>query len=95
MNFRASLARKTQACVAAATLAMAAAPAYAQVLQPVVNATNLITNTVTGVTLAIMTIAFCIAGYKMAFQGANFSSVSNLVMGGAVSGGAAAIAALF
>ena len=88
--------RKTVAFATATALAvLASTPAYAQVLQPVVNASALIQNTVTAVALGLMTIAVTVAGYKIMFAGANFRDVSNLLIGGAVSGGAAAIAALF
>jgi type IV secretion system protein VirB2 len=87
---------KTAAIAGAIAAGLAAAnPAYAQVLQPVVNASALIANTVTAVALGLMTIAVTVAGYKIMFAGANFRDVSNLLIGGAVSGGAAAIAALF
>ena len=36
-----------------------------------------------------------IAGYKMAFNGANFRDVTGNIIGGAIAGGAAALAAVF
>lgn len=70
-------------------------PAMAQALEPVSRAANIVRDTVVGITLVMMTIAVGIAGYKIAFAGANFRDVSNLVFGGAVCGAAAAIAAVF
>ena len=91
-----SIKFKTAAIAGAITAGLvASAPAYAQVLQPVVNASNLISNTVTAVALGLMTIAVTVAGYKIMFAGANFRDVSNLLIGASVSGAAAAIAALF
>lgn len=84
------------ASMALAFMALAG-PAFAQtaVLQPVVNITTIFLNTAVAVTLGIATIAVIVAGYKMMFQGASFRDVSNLLLGGAVSGGAGAIASLF
>jgi type IV secretion system protein VirB2 len=81
------------ACLVSALTATS--PAMAQALEPVARAANIARDTVVGITLVMMTIAVGIAGYKIAFAGANFRDVSNLVFGGAVCGGAAAIAAVF
>lgn len=70
-------------------------PAFAQALQPVINASNIARDTAVGVCLGILTVAWAVAGYKMTFQGAGFAQVSSLIVGGAISGAAAAIAALF
>jgi type IV secretion system protein VirB2 len=80
--------------VVGATLLMTD-PAAAQALQPVVRATTIIRDTVVGIALLVMTAAIGIAGFRVAFSGASFRDVSNLVMGGALAGGAAAIAAIF
>lgn len=68
---------------------------WAQALEPVVRASTIVRDTVVGVCLMLLTAAWGIAGYRMAFQGANFRDVSANIIGGAVSGGAAAIAAVF
>ena len=81
------------ACLVSALVATS--PVMAQALEPVSRAATIVRDTVVGITLLMMTIAVGIAGYKIAFAGANFRDVSNLVFGGAVSGAAAAIAAVF
>lgn len=80
--------------VLGATLLMAD-PAAAQALQPVVRGATIIRDTVVGIALLVMTAAIGIAGFRVAFAGASFRDVSNLVVGGALAGGAAAIAAIF
>ena len=76
-----------------ATLGME--PAMAQALAPVVRASTIVRDTVTGVCLLLLTSAWGMAGYKVAFAGANFRDVSANIIGGAIAGGAATMAALF
>lgn len=76
-----------------ATLGME--PAMAQALAPVVRASTIVRDTVTGVCLLLLTAAWGMAGYKVAFAGANFRDVSANIIGGAIAGGAATMAALF
>ncbi len=80
--------------VVGATLLMAD-PAAAQALQPIVRVTTIIRDTVVAIALVVMTIAVGIAGYRFAFQGATFRDITNLLMGGALIGSAAVIAAIF
>jgi type IV secretion system protein VirB2 len=70
-------------------------PSIAQALAPVVRSATIIRDTVVAIALLVMTAAIGIAGYRVAFSGASFRDVSNLVVGGALAGGAAAIAAIF
>ena len=70
-------------------------PVMAQALEPVTRASTIIRDTVVGVALAILTAAWGIAGYKMAFNGANFRDVTGNIIGGALAGSAAALAAVF
>lgn len=70
-------------------------PVMAQALQPVVAASTIIRDTVTGICLLLLTAAWGIAGFKIAFAGANFRDVSANIIGGAIAGGAAAMAAVF
>ena len=70
-------------------------PVIAQALQPVVAASTIIRDTVTGICLLLLTAAWGIAGFKIAFAGANFRDVSANIIGGAIAGGAAAMAAVF
>ena len=76
-----------------ATLGME--PAMAQALAPVVRASTIVRDTVTGVALLLLTAAWGMAGYKVAFAGANFRDVSANIIGGAIAGSAAAMAAVF
>ena len=78
-----------------ATAAILADPAMAQALEPVTRAGTIIRDTVVGLALVILTAAWGIAGYKMAFNGANFRDVTGNIIGGAIAGGAAALAAVF
>ena len=70
-------------------------PAMAQALAPVVRASTIVRDTVTGVCLLLLTAAWGMAGYKVAFAGANFRDVSSNIIGGAIAGSAATMAALF
>ncbi len=76
-----------------ATLGME--PAMAQALAPVVRASTIVRDTVVGVALLLLTAAWGMAGYKVAFAGANFRDVSANIIGGAIAGSAGAMAALF
>lgn len=67
-------------------------PAYAQIAQLTTVMTNLQT-VLTGVAVTLFTISIIWAGFKMAFQHAKWSEISNIVIGGVLVGGAAAIAA--
>jgi len=75
--------------------AMLADPATAQALEPVVRAGTIIRDTVVGLCLLLLTTAWGIAGYKIAFTSANVRDVSGNIIGGAIAGGAAALAAVF
>jgi TrbC/VIRB2 pilin len=70
-------------------------PAMAQVLEPVRRTSNIIRDTMVAICLAVLTVAWGIAGYKVAFQGADFRSVTGPIVGGAMAGSAAIMAALF
>lgn len=86
--------------VAVALMVFAAAlagadPAMAQALEPVVRGATIARDTVVAITLLLMTVGVGMAGYKIMFAGASFRDVSNLLFGGAISGAAAGIAAVF
>jgi hypothetical protein len=70
-------------------------PVVAQALAPVVRSATIIRDTVVAIALLVMTAAVGIAGFRVAFTGASFRDVSSLLVGGALAGGAAAIAAIF
>jgi type IV secretion system protein VirB2 len=73
-------------------LIMSARPAMAQISK--VNTVMLnIQSVLVGVAVTCFTIALMWAGFKMAFQHAKWSEISNIVIGGILVGGAAGIAA--
>ena len=87
---------RLSAAAAMGTFALVAAePAMAQALEPINRASNIMRDTVLVIALPLMTAGIGIAGYKIMFAGATFRDVSNLFIGGAVAGAAAAIAAIF
>jgi type IV secretion system protein VirB2 len=88
------LARKTLGRMLAAggLMAVATLPAHAQIAQVTTVMTNVQT-VLTGVAVTMFTISIIWAGFKMAFQHAKWSEISNIVIGGILVGGAAAIAA--
>ncbi len=88
------LARKLAGRVLAAggVMALATMPAHAQIQQVTTVMTNVQT-VLTGVAVTMFTISIIWAGFKMAFQHAKWSEISNIVIGGILVGGAAAIAA--
>jgi type IV secretion system protein VirB2 len=83
--------RRTLQSIAAA-LTAAASPAFAQIARVNTVMTNIQT-TLVGVSVIAFTIALIWAGFKMAFQHAKWSEISNIVIGGIIVGGAAGIAA--
>jgi type IV secretion system protein VirB2 len=88
------LVRRTlgQLLAAAGLIAAATMPAQAQIQQVTTVMTNVQT-VLTGVAVTMFTISIIWAGFKMAFQHAKWSEISNIVIGGILVGGAAAIAA--
>jgi len=80
------------AAAAAGLLGIATLPAQAQIAQVTTVMTNVQT-VLTGVAVTMFTISIIWAGFKMAFQHAKWSEISNIVIGGILVGGAAAIAA--
>ena len=81
-----------QLLAGAGLVAVAALPAHAQIAQVTTVMTNVQT-VLTGVAVTMFTISIIWAGFKMAFQHAKWSEISNIVIGGILVGGAAAIAA--
>jgi len=72
--------------------AFAASPAFAQIAKVNTVMTNVQTVLV-GIAVIVFTIAIMWAGFKMAFQHAKWSEISNIVIGGIFVGGASGIAA--
>ena len=91
----ASVRSVTTAGLAALLALLATDPALAQALEPVVRSATIIRDTVIAIGLLLMTAAVVFAGIRVAWMGASFRDVSNLVFGGALAGGGAAIAAIF
>ena len=73
-------------------LLLEAHPAWAQISKVNTVMTNVQTVLV-GVAVTLFTVAIMWAGFKMAFQQAQWSEISNVVIGGILVGGAAGIAA--
>lgn len=83
--------RYASLAVAGAALAMSATPAFAQIARVNTVMTNVQTVLI-GVSVVAFTIALVWAGFKMAFQHAKWSEISNIVIGGIIVGGASGIA---
>lgn len=77
--------------VAAAAMLVACSPAFAQISKVDTVMTN-VQNVLVGVAVTAFTIALLWAGFKMAFQHAKWSEISNIVIGGILVGGAGGIA---
>ncbi|WLI91085.1 TrbC/VirB2 family protein [Massilia sp. R2A-15] len=76
----------------AAVSALTSAPAFAQITKVDTVMTN-VQNLLIGIAVTVFTIAILWAAYKMAFQHAKWSEISNIVIGGILAGGAPGIAA--
>jgi len=87
-----SRSRRCAIQAAACAVALAASPAFAQIARVNTVMQNVQT-TLVGVSVIAFTIALIWAGFKMAFQHAKWSEISNIVIGGIIVGGAAGIAA--
>lgn len=74
-----------------AIMLTAASPAFAQISRVNTVMSNVQTVLV-GVSVTILTVAIMWAGFKMAWQHAKWSEVSNIVIGGILIGGASGIA---
>ena len=83
---------KTACFLFSLALLLEAHPAWAQISKVNQVMTNVQTVLV-GVAVTLFTVAIMWAGFKMAFQQAQWSEISNVVIGGILVGGAAGIAA--
>lgn len=81
------------AALLALTLALVTTPAFAQIAK-VNSVLETVRSILLGVSVVLFTISFIWVGYKMAFQHAKWSEVSNILIGGIFVGGASAIAAM-
>lgn len=78
-------------CFALSTATIAATPAFAQI-EKLTTVLDNVKTALLGVGVVVFTIMIAWAGYKMGFQHAKWSEVSNIVIGAVLVGGAAAIA---
>lgn len=85
--------RKDNAVVACLLISLSVipAPAFAQIAK-LQSTMDKIVSVLTGVGVAIFTIALLWVGFKMAFQHAKWAEVSNIVIGAFIVGGASGIA---
>ncbi len=83
---------KTACFLLGLVVLLEAHPAWAQISKVNQVMTNVQTVLV-GVAVTLFTVAIMWAGFKMAFQQAQWSEISNVVIGGILVGGAAGIAA--
>lgn len=80
-----------KALAAAMATTLLASPAMAQVAN-VNSKFSAIQTLLAGISVIIFSIALLWVGFKMAFQHAKWSEVSNIVIGGVIAGGATGIA---
>jgi type IV secretion system protein VirB2 len=91
MRFKISASRAGSLLICALALAGASTPALAQISKVDTVMTNIQT-VLSGVAVVAFTIALIWAGFKMAFQHAKWSEISNIVIGAILVGGASGIA---
>ena len=90
-EFAASRKRGSLLVGAGALMSLVASPAFAQIARANAVMGN-IQALLIAVSLAAFTIALIWAGFKMAFQHAKWSEISNIVIGGMIVGGAGGFA---
>ncbi|MDV7561165.1 TrbC/VirB2 family protein [Acinetobacter baumannii] len=81
-----------KAMLVMATVLLLSNPAFAQISKVNTVMSN-VQAVLTGVAVTIFTITIMWAGFKLAWQHAKWSDISNIVIGGILVGGAAGIAA--
>ncbi len=79
----------------ASTSCLAGAGGGGGAIASIVKGATIVEATVIAIALLVLTTAWGVAGFKVAFQGAAFRDVASLIVGGAMGGGCAAIAAMF
>jgi type IV secretion system protein VirB2 len=84
--------RTNLATLAAGTLMILATPAVHAQIKKVNDTMEAVQGVLAGVAIAVFTIAIMWAGFKMAFQNARWTEVSNVVIGGILVGGAGGMA---
>ncbi len=84
--------RTNLATFTATALMILAAPAVHAQINKVNDTMEAVQGVLAGVAIAVFTIAIMWAGFKMAFQNARWTEVSNVVIGGILVGGAGGMA---
>lgn len=84
--------RANAAKIGVLAFGLMSSPAFAQIAKVNTVMTN-VQAVLVGVAITVFTIALMFAGFKMAFQHAKWSEISNIVIGGILVGGSAGIAA--
>lgn len=79
--------------LAATTLALLATPAVHAQVKKVNDTMEAVQGVLAGVAITVFTIAIMWAGFKLAFQNARWTEISNVVIGGILVGGASGMAA--
>ncbi|MDQ1922683.1 TrbC/VirB2 family protein [Massilia pseudoviolaceinigra] len=87
-----NMRKTTAARLGILAISVMSSPAYAQIAKVNTVMTG-VENVLKGVSITCFTLALMFAGFKMAFQHAKWSEISNIVIGGIIVGGASAIAA--
>lgn len=69
-----------------------ASPTYAAQINSLTSGMTWITTTLTGIAVAVITIAVIWVGFKVLFQHARLADVAHIIIGGVLIGGASAVA---
>ena len=91
LQLQANINRSRMARAAVLMLLLASSPAFAQITKVNTVLAN-VQSILIGVAVTVFTIALMWVGFKLAFQHAKWSEVSNIVIGAIIVGGAAGIA---
>lgn len=86
-------ARTKLTTLAATVLTLLATPAVHAQVEKVNDTMEAVQGVLAGVAITVFTIAIMWAGFKLAFQNARWTEISNVVIGGILVGGASGMAA--
>lgn len=93
MRYRLSLSFLAPLCMVLISLFLLP-EAYAQSLDKVGQVMKTIETALAGISVGVFTVCIMWAGYKMAFQGARWSDIAHIVIGGLIFAAAGAIATM-
>jgi len=85
--------RRALKLIATAAMYAVSAASFATGTEGIEEGVNELVILLTGLGIGIVTIAIMWGGYKMAFAGARFQDISNIMIGAVMAGSAAALAA--